>query len=139
MSFWFCVAYGTKVGEIYGEGRTEFEVPNFRRWAQNVIGLLKKGEDPLDIWAQRAHELGMEFWPAMRMNDIHHDWVENWPSLRSKWAMERPHLIIGRRIGLLQATLSAGGQAVGRFQLGLRLCAPGSSRQEVCAGRGDVR
>lgn len=95
VSFGFCVTYDTQVGERYGVGRTEFEDPNFRRWAQNVNGLVEKGEDPLEIWTTRAHELGFQFWPALRMNDIHHDWVENWPSLRAQWIQDRPQLIIG--------------------------------------------
>ena len=95
VSFGSFVAYGTKVGELYGKGRTEFEESNFRRWARNVNGLLDRGKDPLDIWAKRAHELDMEFWPALRMNDIHKDWTERWPSLRTKWELDRPHVKIG--------------------------------------------
>ncbi|MBP86600.1 MAG: hypothetical protein CMJ64_07790 [Planctomycetaceae bacterium] len=95
VSFGSYVAYDTKVGELYGKGQTEFEDPNFRRWADNVNGLLDLGKDPLDIWARRAHELGMEFWPALRMNDIHKDWTERWPSLRTKWELDRPHVKIG--------------------------------------------
>ena len=95
VSFGSFVAYGTKVGELYGKGRNEFEDPNFRRWAQNVLGLLEQGKDPLAIWAARAHSLGMEFWPSLRMNDIHKDWVEMWPSLRSPWELARPHVKIG--------------------------------------------
>ena len=95
VSFGSYVAYDTKVGELYGKGHTEFEEPNFRRWAHNVNGLLERGKDPLEIWSKRAHELGMEFWPALRMNDIHKDWTERWPSLRTKWELDRPHVKIG--------------------------------------------
>lgn len=95
VSFGPFVAYGTKVGELYGKDDTMFEEANFRRWAHNVIGLLDEGKDPLDIWAARAHDMGMEFWPALRMNDIHKDWTERWPSLRSKWELDRPHVKIG--------------------------------------------
>jgi len=98
ISYGSFVAYGTKVGEVYGKGMTEFKNPNFRRWAQNVLGLLEKATDPLDIWASRAHELGMQFWPSMRMNDIHKDWVDRWPSLRTKWELERPHVRIGEGV-----------------------------------------
>ncbi len=95
VSFGPFVSYDTKVGERYGVGRTEFEDPNFRRWAQNVNGLIAKGKDPLHIWSARAHELGMEFWPALRMNDIHKDWTERWPSLRCQWELDHPHVKIG--------------------------------------------
>ncbi len=90
------VTYGTKIGELYGKGMVEFENENFRRLAQNVIGLLDEGKDPLEIWSARTHELGMNFWPSLRMNDIHKDWVERWPSLRTRWELERPHLAIGK-------------------------------------------
>ena len=76
----------------------EFENENFRRWAANVKGLLDSGEDPLAIWAGRTHELGMRFFAGLRMNDIHKDWVERWPSLRSRWERERPHVAIGRDV-----------------------------------------
>jgi len=91
--------YNTKIGEIY-DGRYikdgKFEDPNFRKWALNVRSLLDKGLDPLAIWAQRTHELGMEFWPSMRMNDIHKDWVDRWPSSRSQWERKHKHLLIGK-------------------------------------------
>ena len=76
----------------------EFESENLRRWAHNVKSLLDSGEDPLAIWADRAHALGMQCWPSMRMNDIHKDWVERWPSLRTRWEQERPHVALGRDI-----------------------------------------
>ena len=90
------VAYGTQVGEIYGKNMTEFENENFRRWSQNILGLLDAGKDPLDIWSARTHGLGMQFWAGLRMNDIHKDWVDRWPSLRTQWELERPHVAIGK-------------------------------------------
>ncbi len=72
--------YDSAVGEIYGKGVTEFEHESNRRWAQNVFSLLERGMDPLELLAQRAHELDMEFWLSMRMNDIHKDWTDRLPS-----------------------------------------------------------
>lgn len=92
------VLYDTQVGEVYGRGMTEFENPNFGRLAQNVLGLLEQGTDPLEIWAARTHELGMEFWASLRMNDIHKDWVKRWPSKRGRWERERPHVAIGKDV-----------------------------------------
>ncbi|MCY3775295.1 MAG: hypothetical protein OXH11_04885, partial [Candidatus Aminicenantes bacterium] len=92
------VLYDTQVGEVYGRGMTEFENPNFRRLAHNVLGLLEQGTDPLEIWAARTHELGKEFWASLRMNDIHKDWVERWPSKRGRWERERPHVAIGKDV-----------------------------------------
>ncbi len=92
------VLYDTQVGEVYGRGMTELENPNFRRLAQNVLGLLEQGTDPLEIWAARTRELGMEFWASLRMNDIHKDWVERWPSKRGRWERDRPHVAIGKDV-----------------------------------------
>ena len=92
------VLYDTQVGEVYGRGMTEFENPNFQRLAHNVLGLLERGTDPLEIWAARTRELGMEFWASLRMNDIHKDWVERWPSKRGWWERERPHVAIGKDV-----------------------------------------
>ena len=100
VSYGSFVVHGTRVGEVYGLDMAddEFENENFRRWAANVKGLLDSGEDPLAIWAGRTHELGMRFFAGLRMNDIHKDWVERWPSLRSRWERERPHVAIGRDV-----------------------------------------
>ncbi len=100
VSYGSFVVHGTRVGEVYGldMGDDEFENENFRRWAANMKGLLDSGEDPLAIWAGRTHELGMRFFAGLRMNDIHKDWVERWPSLRSRWERERPHVAIGRDV-----------------------------------------
>ncbi len=61
-------------------------------------GLLEQGKDPLEIWARRSHEAAMQFWPSLRMNDIHKDWSERWPSFRSQWERERPHIRLGRDV-----------------------------------------
>ena len=100
VSYGSFVVHGTRVGEVYGLDMAgdEFENGNFRRWAANVRGLLEAGEDPLAIWAGRTHELGMRFFAGLRMNDIHKDWVERWPSLRTRWERERPHVAIGRDV-----------------------------------------
>ena len=91
----FC--HDTKIGEVYGfdTADDEFESQNFRRWSVNVRGLIQSGNDPATVWADRAHAAGMKFWPSMRMNDIHKDWSERWPSLRTRWELERPHVRLG--------------------------------------------
>ena len=90
--------YPSRVARVYdGSDVAEFEKDSSRRWALNVRSLLDAGWDPLQLWADRTHELGMAFWPSMRMNDIHKDWVDRWPSLRSDWEKEHQHLLIGDR------------------------------------------
>ena len=96
--------YPTRVAEVYAkpiseEHERDFEkYPGIRRWAQNVDSLLHAGRDPLEIWIRRSHEAGMEFWPSLRMNDIHKDWSERWPSLRSQWERDNPQVRLGSAV-----------------------------------------
>ena len=93
--------YPTRVAEVYAKPISEdherdFEkYPGIRRWARNVDSLLDAGQDPLEIWSRRSHEAGMQFWPSLRMNDIHKDWSERWPSLRSQWERDNPQVRLG--------------------------------------------
>lgn len=96
--------YPTRVAEVYAkpiseEHERDFEeYPGIRRWARNVDSLLDAGRDPLEIWSRRSHEAGMQFWPSLRMNDIHKDWSERWPSLRSQWERENSHVRLGSAV-----------------------------------------
>ena len=88
----------TLVAEVWDASKAvdgQFDNDNFRKWALNIQSLLDRGQDPLDLLSARTHELGLQFWTSMRMNDIHHDDVERWPSLRSAWQRENEHLMIG--------------------------------------------
>lgn len=91
--------YPTKVAQI-ADGRYvkdgKFEEENFRKMQLNIRSLLDRGSDPLNIWIERTHELGMLFWASQRMNDIHKDWVDRWPSIRSEWEKQNTHLLIGK-------------------------------------------
>ena len=40
----------------------------------------------------------MQFWPSLRMNDIHKDWSERWPSLRSQWERDNPQVRLGSAV-----------------------------------------
>ena len=96
--------YPTRVAEVYAKPISEdherdFEkYPGIRRWARNVDSLLEAGRDPLQIWSRRSHEAGMQFWPSLRMNDIHKDWSERWPSLRSQWERDNPQVRLGSAV-----------------------------------------
>ena len=106
ISFGPFVLYGTKVGEIYGQNLQQFKLENYRRWALNVLGLLEQELDPLDIWAKRSHELAMQFWPSLRLNDIHKDWVERRQRISSDWIrsfrplLQPTRLFLGFRLRL---------------------------------------
>ena len=91
--------YPTKVAQIADGRHVEddtFDEDNFRKMHLNIRSLLERGLDPLDIWIERTHELGMQFWASQRMNDIHKDWVDRWPAIRSEWEKEHTHLLIGK-------------------------------------------
>lgn len=92
--------YPTKVGEIY-DGRYikdgEFGDPILGRAANNVKSLLERGIDPVEVWTERAHELGMEIWPSLRMNDLHKD-TSRFATTKSQWELQHRHLLIGKDV-----------------------------------------
>ena len=96
--------YPTQVTEVYAkpiseDHKRDFEkYPGIRRWAKNVDALLEAGQDPLEIWSRRSREAGMQFWPSLRMNDIHKDWSERWPSFRSQWERDNPQVRLGSAV-----------------------------------------
>jgi hypothetical protein len=96
--------YPTQVTEVYAkpiseDHKRDFEkYPGIRRWARNVDAMLEAGEDPLEIWSRRSREAGMQFWPSLRMNDIHKDWSERWPSFRSQWERSNPQVRLGSAV-----------------------------------------
>ncbi|MDP7273901.1 MAG: hypothetical protein QF363_00370 [Planctomycetaceae bacterium] len=95
--FWF----PTTVAESY-DGRHvpdgKYEDKYFKRVAENVKSLADRGIDPMIVWQQRARRHGLVFIPTLRMNDVHKDYVDRWPSLRSFWERKRQHLLIGKQI-----------------------------------------
>jgi len=66
-----------------------------QRKALNVRAVLEKGMDPVEILSVRAHEMGIQFWPSMRMNDIHEDDSSRFAVLRSSFKKENRDLLIG--------------------------------------------
>ena len=96
--------YPTQVTEVYAkpisdDHKRDFEKhPGIRRWARNVDTMLEAGRDPLEIWSRRSREAGMQFWPSLRMNDIHKDWSERWPSFRSQWERANPQVRLGSAV-----------------------------------------
>jgi hypothetical protein len=95
--FWF----PTRVAEVY-DGRHvkdgQFEDMYFKRVAGNVRSLNERGIDPMLVWQRQSHGHDFLFIPSLRMNDIHKDYVDRWPSLRSNWERARTHLLIGDAI-----------------------------------------
>ena len=73
--------HGTKVGEIWGS-RVE-DIGDVASWRarENVMSLLDRGLDPLDLIIDRAHEQSMDFWGSLRLthsSDPAVDSLHNW-------------------------------------------------------------
>ena len=94
-------SHPTGFGEVYGSNVDADEWPQaegleYVRWmADSTRALLDQGVDIIELLAARAHERGMQFWPALRMNDIHEDDTARWSALRSDFKKENRHLLIG--------------------------------------------
>ena len=96
--------------------------------ADSTKALLDQGVDIVELLAARAHERGMQFWPALRMNDIHEDDTERFGAFRSTFKKEHQELLIGSPY----PTVAGYGYDAGRLHLGVstsrgRRCASASS------------
>ncbi|MCH2130886.1 MAG: hypothetical protein MK179_17215 [Pirellulaceae bacterium] len=83
--------YRSDVAEYYGQhhqGEFLEREREFRQAADNIRALVDQGLDPMTMWSERTHHHGMKFWASLRMNDVHKDHADIWPSLRSKWEKE---------------------------------------------------
>ncbi len=79
--FQYCLAsiqarFDSKVIESRGSREVDYdnEVYGFGIWsmASNIQHLIKTGNDPLRLVAERCHERGLQIWGSCRMNDAHH-------------------------------------------------------------------
>ncbi len=80
--------YPTQVAEYFGQyhdGNFLAREESFKQAADNIRALVESGQDPMKIWGNHARRKGMKFWASMRMNDVHKDHADIWPSLRSRW------------------------------------------------------
>ena len=72
-------SHPTQFGEIYGQNIADADWPEdenlqYVQWmAQNTKALLDQNINIMDLLATWAHHHGMQFWPSLRMNDIHED------------------------------------------------------------------
>ena len=93
--------YPTNVGERMGDNIRDWEQvhPYYRQQGQamadNLTQLVARGEDPIDMLAQRARELGVRFWLTCRMNEIHED-DDRFSVLRSLFKAAHPELLHGK-------------------------------------------
>ncbi len=92
-------SHPTDFGDIYGAGVSEWPEGENVAWvrimAENTRALLDAGINIIDLLAERAHERGLQFWPALRMNDIHEDDGSRFAAFRSSFKKRHPELLIG--------------------------------------------
>ena len=88
----------SEFGDIYGTGVTEWPEGEDAKWirimAENTKALLDEGINIIELLAERAHQRGFQFWPTLRMNDIHED-KSTRVALRSRFKKEHPELLLG--------------------------------------------
>ena len=90
------LSYDTKVAERFHEYGVEstgqIEAAWCWRWWRNLKDLIETGFDPPRIILDAAHDLGMETFASLRMNDSHDAFM---PSLDSRLKTEHPEWLIG--------------------------------------------
>ncbi len=93
------LSHRSEFAEVYGENVDEWPEDEslqwIRRMADNTRTFLDAEIDILDLLAERAHDRGLGFWPALRMNDNHEDDTPRFGTLRSTYKKEHPELLIG--------------------------------------------
>jgi hypothetical protein len=66
------LTYDTKAGEVFGAALSTKELDTFRqidrRAYRNIKTMIDKGDDPLKVVINRAHEIGLKVWARLEMN-----------------------------------------------------------------------
>ena len=61
------VLHDTEVGELWGHNVQKWNHLIFRRTYQNALHLIQEGNDPLRVVCDRAHDVGLLFYPTLLM------------------------------------------------------------------------
>ncbi|MAE62641.1 MAG: hypothetical protein CMJ18_00080 [Phycisphaeraceae bacterium] len=92
-------SHPTEYGSRFGDGVTEWPEAGSVRWVKrmydNERALTNQGVNLVELLAERAHARGLQFWPTLRMNDIHEDDSTRFSSFRSEFKKANPELLIG--------------------------------------------
>ena len=59
--------HDTEVGELWGHNVQKWNHLIFRRAYQNALHLIQEGNDPLRVICDRAHDVGLLFYPTLLM------------------------------------------------------------------------
>ena len=81
--------------KAFRTGRKEKTCDGFALWRRNTRALLDAGINIIELLAERAHLRGLQFWPALRMNDVHEDDSRRFAAFRSKFKKNHPDLLLG--------------------------------------------
>ena len=85
--------YETEVGERFGDGYDDLDAGQ-QKLRDNLRHLIAEHGGPVTVITELCHEIGLEFFPSLRMNE-HYDMEESAPNY-SRLRREHPELLIGR-------------------------------------------
>ena len=96
-------SHPTEYGDLYGEGFSSWpegedghgNLQWVRFMADNARALLDAEINIIELLSERAHQRGLQFWPALRMNDVHEDDGSRFAAFRSEFKKEHPDLLLG--------------------------------------------
>ena len=87
-------SYETEIGEQFAQGVEAFDNPMDRIRAENLRHLIEHHGGPVTVIAQLCREIGMKFFPSLRMN-THYNTDESSLSF-GRFRREHPEWLIGR-------------------------------------------
>ena len=62
--------YPTKVGDVFGQGLTDFPDDQGKRFTESLHGFLRRGIDPLRVAVDSVHSLGVDIYLGFRMGTM---------------------------------------------------------------------
>ena len=87
-------SYETEIGERFAQDVETFDDPSDRIRAENLRHLIAHHKGPVTVIAQLCREIGLKFFPSLRMN-THYNTDESSVSF-GRFRRDHPELLIGR-------------------------------------------
>ena len=92
------VLHDTKVGELWGHNVQKWNHLIFRRTYQNALHLIQEGNDPLRVICDRAHDVGLLFYPTLLMQlESGERGGDGYDIRSSDFRLDNKHLEIGAK------------------------------------------
>lgn len=101
--------HDTKIGEFYtGPYADKNDAgwhPNINPFdvTKNARRFIENGMDPMRVFCERAHTMGVKFFAGLRMNDLHDLWFKKWTC---KMKQTHPELLIGNQGRSLKTSMT---------------------------------